>query len=197
MKRKSTALYGGTFNPPHLGHFEALSAISQLYYQVIVMPSGTPPHKPLPDGSANPEQRLEMARLMAEGLENVEISDFEIRKDGASYTVDTLEWLTRRHPRITLVVGADMLFTLPQWKDFGRIARLADFAAVCRSKEQRTAVEAAAQTLGAEVIEHEPVDISSTRLRELLARSQGREWLRESVWEFIKENGLYGFGAAD
>ena len=89
-------IYGGTFNPPHLGHVTAARAVFELLKldRLLVIPAGLPPHKDLPDHSPTAAQRLEMTRLAAEqmGLDGkVEVLDMELSRAGKSYTSDTLE----------------------------------------------------------------------------------------------------------
>ena len=88
-------VYGGAFNPPHLGHITAAKAVFGLLQldKLLVIPTGNPPHKTLPAGSPGPERRLEMTRLAMEqaGLgEKAEVLDLELRREGNSYTADTL-----------------------------------------------------------------------------------------------------------
>ena len=94
-------IYGGTFDPPHLGHMEAArSAMEQLGLdRLLIIPDREPPHKSMAEESASPEQRLEMARLMADGLgPRAEASDLELRREGKSYTADTVEILHELYP---------------------------------------------------------------------------------------------------
>ena len=87
-------IYGGTFDPPHLGHMEAArTALEQMNLdRLIIIPDCEPPHKDLAEEAATPQQRLEMAALMADGLgPRAEVSDLEIRREGKSYTADTVE----------------------------------------------------------------------------------------------------------
>ena len=89
-------IYGGTFDPPHLGHMEAArTALEQMNLdRLIIIPDCEPPHKDLAEEAATPQQRLEMAALMADGLgPRAEVSDLEIRREGKSYTADTVEAL--------------------------------------------------------------------------------------------------------
>ena len=89
-------IYGGTFDPPHLGHMEAArTAMEQLGLdRLLIIPDREPPHKELEGNAASPEQRLEMARLMADGLgPRAEASDLELKREGKSYTADTVEAL--------------------------------------------------------------------------------------------------------
>ena len=75
-----TCIYGGTFNPPHLGHLAAAkAAVEELELdQLLLMPNQTPPHKVMPANSASPQQRLEMCRLAAEAVPKCKASDFEL-----------------------------------------------------------------------------------------------------------------------
>ena len=94
-------IYGGTFNPPHLGHVTAARAVFELLKldKLLLVPAGLPPHKDLPAGSPTPGQRLEMTRLAAEATElgdRVEVLDLELRREGRSYTSDTRAQLKER-----------------------------------------------------------------------------------------------------
>ena len=94
-------IYGGTFDPPHLGHMEAArTALEQMNLdRLIIIPDCEPPHKDLAEEAATPQQRLEMAALMADGLgPRAEVSDLEIRREGKSYTADTVEALHETFP---------------------------------------------------------------------------------------------------
>ena len=94
-------VYGGTFNPPHLGHITAARAVVELLRldKLLLIPAGLPPHKTMPEGSATAAQRLEMTRLAGEqlGLGNrVQVLDMELRRAGKSYTSDTLAELKKQ-----------------------------------------------------------------------------------------------------
>ena len=106
-------VYGGTFDPPHWGHITAArAAMEQLGLdKLVLIPDRMPPHKALPEGSASPEQRLEMAALATAELgKRAEVSDRELRRSGPSYTSDTLAALRREYPEDTLwlLMGSDM-----------------------------------------------------------------------------------------
>ena len=134
-------VYGGAFNPPHLGHITAARAVSGLLKldKLLVIPTGHPPHKTLPPGSPGPEQRLELTRLAMEqtGLgEGIEVLDLELRREGSSYTADTLAHLRERYPEdeLWLLMGADMFLTLQTWHEPERILSLAGVAAFGRTE---------------------------------------------------------------
>ena len=204
-------VYGGAFNPPHLGHITAARAVFELLKldKLLMIPTGRPPHKQLPPGTPAPEQRLEMVRLAAEqtGLgDRAEVSDIELRREGASYTADTLERLKERYPEdeLWLLMGADMFLTIHTWHDPGRILSLAGVAAFGRTEEDteelfsvqrsalyRTFPQARIFTLTIPGV----VDVSSTELRERLARGEGGGLLAPAVYGYILRKGLYGTAA--
>ena len=110
-------LYGGTFDPPHNGHINNLRAALALVRpdRAIVMPAGTPPHK---QASTTPAAlRLQMCACFTALSPVVEVSDWEIRRGGRSYTVHTLEWLRSCDPaaELYLCVGSDMLLSFDGW----------------------------------------------------------------------------------
>ena len=108
-----TAIYGGSFNPPHLGHVSAVNTVvSELKPdRMLIIPDCIAPHKAMAENTPLPEYRLEMCRLAFGDIPGIEISDLEIRRGGRSYTVDTLEELTVLYPDddLYLVIGSDML----------------------------------------------------------------------------------------
>ena len=199
-------IYGGAFNPPHLGHITAARAVFELLKldKLLVIPTGHPPHKTLPPGSPGPERRLEMTRLAMAGLGDwMEISDMELRREGNSYTADTLARVKERYPEdeLWLLMGADMFLTLQAWREPERILSLAGVAAFGRTEADteelfsvqrdflyRTYPQARIFTLTIPGV----VDISSTELRERLARGEGGGLLAPAVYGYILREGLYG-----
>lgn len=198
---RRVALFGGTFDPPHIGHVSAaktaLDALApdRLYW----MPARGAPHKTHPAAAA-PEQRLDMCRLAArETGARVTVSGYEMTPGVSAYTADTMSWLRETEPdaELWLVIGQDMLVTLEQWYQADRLLRLCRIAALCRANGQDASIIAAAEALRrnfqavVQPLPHQPVEISSTRLREELKHGQGRNWLPPPVWEYIRERGLY------
>lgn len=194
-------IYGGTFNPPHTGHRKAArEAIWALGLdKLLVIPTAEPPHKELPEESAGPEQRLELARLCFGGLEGAEVSPLEMERGGKSYTADTVAELRRLYPgaELWLIMGGDMFLSLEKWYKSGELLREAGIAVSARADE-RERILAEAEKLrrerGARVrfIDEPPIVISSTALRESLRRAEGREYLTEETYAYIVKNRLYG-----
>ena len=118
-------IYGGTFSPVHNGHVAAARAfMEQMWLDILyVIPTGVTPHKDM-KGDATAADRLEMCRLAFEGVEGVIVSDLEMRREGKSYTVDTLRELYDPDGRLFLLMGTDMLMTLDKWREPDEIFRL-------------------------------------------------------------------------
>ena len=140
-------VYGGTFNPPHLGHTAAARAVFELLKLdlLLLVPDGQPPHKDLPAGSPTAEQRLEMTRLAGEQLglgDKVRVLDLELRRPGRSYTAETLRQLRTQYPEdeLWLLMGTDMFLTLQAWRDPATILSLAGIAAFGRTEEDTEAL---------------------------------------------------------
>lgn len=115
-------IYGGTFSPVHNGHVAAACAfMEQMWLDILyVIPTGLTPHKDM-KGNATPAQRLEMCRLAFAHMDGVVVSDMEIKREGKSYTVDTLRELSRPDDRLFLLLGTDMMLTLDTWRQVDEI----------------------------------------------------------------------------
>ena len=137
-------LMGGTFNPPHYGHLHAASCAREDLQldRVLFIPTNLPPHKQLPAGSATAAQRCEMVRLLTQGLPWAELSDIEIERGGASYTIDTLRQLAAPDRHLFLIIGTDMLLSFDQvWRSAGEICRLCTLAAYARDADEQQQAE--------------------------------------------------------
>ena len=201
-------VYGGTFNPPHLGHVTAARAVFELLKLdlLLLVPDREPPHKALPAGSPTPEQRLEMTRLAGEQLglgDRVQVLDLELKRTGRSYTSDTLAQLKERYPEdeLWLLMGTDMFLTIQTWHEAEKILSLAGIATFGRTEADteelfsvqrdylyRTYPQARIFTLTIPGV----VDVSSTDLRTMLAKGEGVNLLPPAVYGYILREGLYG-----
>ena len=195
-------IYGGSFNPPHIGHLEAArSALRSLKLdRLLLIPAGQAPHKAAPEGTPTPEHRLEMLRIAARSLEKTEISDLEMRREGPSYTYETVEQLREMYPNaeLVLLMGTDMFLSFLTWRNPERIYQNATLGVFCRGlrkeKDAIYAKRAELEALGAkvELVDNPIIDISSTQMRRMLIFRFGRFLLPKGVWEYIRENKLYG-----
>ena len=197
-------IYGGTFNPPHLGHIRAAQmAVEALeLQQLLVIPDRIAPHKQLPEGSASPEQRLRMLELALEGECGITVSDLELRREGPSYTYETVEQLHAQYPddQLILLMGTDMFLSFHQWRYPERILKHAQLGVFYRGTPgerahiDRVKEEMERQGHKVHLLQNEVVDISSTQLRRMLVFECAAPFLPKGVEAFIRENGLYGTG---
>ena len=195
-------IYGGAFNPPHTGHIRAAEfAVQALNLEkLLLIPSCTSPHKPLPAGSAEPEQRLAMTKLWAG--EKMEVCDIELSRGGTSYTYETVEQLKTRYPQdeLVLFMGTDMFLSFHTWKEPERILRCVSLAVFYRGdKNEQAAISEKQQEYeraGHRVylVENPVTEISSTQMRRMLVFGCAEPFLDSKVSCYIQENGLYATG---
>ena len=192
-------IYGGTFNPPHLGHIDALScaAASLSADRCIVVPAGIPPHKALAEGSPTAEERLRLCEL---AFPDADVTPMELRREGKSYTVDTLREISRGNPGAELyfLVGTDMLLYMEQWYEFRSLFSLCTLTALPRADGDLAEIERYAaylrKTYGAriEIIPKTPLPMDSTALRAALPQRGGTDRLCDAVYSEIIRCRLYG-----
>ena len=193
-------IYGGAFNPPHTGHIRAAEFGVQALNldKLLLIPSCSSPHKPLPEGSPTPQQRLTMTKLWAE--EKMEVCDIELSRGGTSYTYETVEQLKLRYPddELILFMGTDMFLSFHTWKEPERILQCVSLAVFYRGDKGERADIAAKQqeyeNAGYRVylVENPVTEISSTQLRRMLVFRCAAPFMDERVLVHITENGLYG-----
>ncbi|MGD0980193.1 MAG: nicotinate-nucleotide adenylyltransferase [Solirubrobacteraceae bacterium] len=193
-------ILGGTFNPPHVAHLVCASeARWQLALdEVLLVPAGVPPHKPMTEDPGI-EHRLAMCRLAARGHEEwLRVSELEAQGGGPSYTVDTLRQIHASQPGddLTFIVGGDMAWSLPAWREPDAILELASVAVAERAGARREEVrERLAGLRGAETVSYIDVprmDISSAALRQRVRSGQPITYLvPDPVSNYIKERRLY------
>jgi nicotinate-nucleotide adenylyltransferase len=190
---------GSAFNPPHLGHLAlAQEALWQLgLAEVILMPTGTAPHKRIVDDPGR-EQRLAMTRLAAADDPRFSVSTLEVEREGPSYTYETLERLAedRGDSELVFVMGADAAVGLESWRQPQRVTELARLAVARRAGISDADVAAVLRSLGAAgratMLEMPQFGVSSSAVRERAAAGRPLRYLvPESVARFIEEKGIY------
>ena len=203
---KRIGILGGTFNPIHLAHIMlAETAYARLGLdKVLIMPSNNPPHKQN-DGLASDEDRAEMVRLAVEGHEHLEFSDFELKREGITYTSDTLRLLCEEDPdaRYYFIIGADSLFKFDHWHAPEEILRRC--ALVCSgrgsvgSEAVRKRIEEIRDLYATDdfmpeiyYVDLPATEISSNLIRDLISYEMPAEaYLAPSVLKYILDRGLY------
>lgn len=183
------ALFGGTFDPIHLGHLEIATRAREAMAldEVRFLPCRTSPHK-IGITSAPPDDRLEMVRLATRGLAWATVDDFDLRSPPPSYSYLTAEEMARRYPgaRFFWIMGADQWRALPTWKNPERLAERVEF--IVFSRDGAPAPRAGWR------MHHLPGThpASATAIRrDLAAGGNAKDWLPPQVADFIREKGLY------
>jgi len=197
-------IYGGTFNPPHLGHMTAaLQAADALRLdRLLLIPDRIAPHKVLPQDSPAPEQRLRMVQLAANGHPKLEVSDMELLRSGPSYTYQTVLKLKEQHPnaQLVLLMGTDMFLSFHTWKNPEIILQNASLAVLYRGeKDEIHAIDRKKREMEAsgavvELVKNDVVTISSTDLRRMLVFRCADPFLPKPVAAYIQMNDLYSTG---
>ena len=199
MSKKRVAIFGGTFDPPHLGHFIIAEQIKNRFSlaEIIFMPAGKPPHKK--DKDILPDQdRFKMLKLAVAGNQDFSISDWEIKKDGYSYTAQTLSQFVPQldAEEVFFIIGADSLAEIFKWKEPEFLLSEAKFIAYNRPDYDFEEI------LGQQ--KYQPylknisiyrglnIEISSSFIREEIKKGNSIRYLTlEQIEKYIIENNLY------
>lgn len=187
-------VFGGTFDPPHIGHLLVANDAREALEldRLIFVPTGAQPFKVDTPPVASGQDRLEMVRLAVADDANYVVDEAEINRKGLSFTVDTLEHLSERNPaaRLFLLMGEDVLAGFEKWRSPARIRELATLVAVSRGGLAGSVADPA--TSAVLRVSTRRVDVSSTEIRE--RRRAGKSikgFVPESVERFIDVRGLY------
>lgn len=194
-------ILGGTFNPVHNGHIRLASSCKEEMKldRVILIPDNTPPHKSDRELALG-RHRFRMCQLASDGYDWLEVSDIELRREGKSYTFETLNSLKEIYPDddLFLIVGADMFLTLHQWKNPLDIFSCASIIAVPRDETDTETLlgfyEDKLLPMGAKatVLPHSVMTVSSTFIRENICEYEKiKELIAPAVYTYIQSNCLY------
>ena len=200
-REERIGIYGGTFSPPHNGHVHAARCfLEQIFLdRLLIIPTGIPPHKATPS-CVTAENRLAMCRAAFSFSKKIYVSDMEIKREGKSYTSDTLTALTAPQSRLFFLCGTDMLLTLDAWHEPETIFRLAEIVYMAREDDEqvlhalREKAELYRKQYGVTVHElsFAPYPMASSDVR--AAIREGREWesyVPPAVAQIIRKEGLY------
>ena len=194
-------IFGGTFDPPHLGHIKTFKAFYDKFKfdKTYVIPVSTPPHKQIKSTSTT-QDRLNMSRLAFETIaNNIEVSDIEIKRQGKSYTADTIKHFKDQGcDEIYFLCGTDMLLTLDSWYKPNYIFENATIVYARRESELDITEKISEKILiyqknfnaKIEFLDISILEISSTEIRNSFEKV-GAQYLSPEVYDYIKANGLY------
>jgi nicotinate-nucleotide adenylyltransferase len=192
-----TLYFGGSFNPIHHGHLICARAVAEAagYDRVVLIPTGQSPHKPATPELALASDRLEMCRLATLADPLFDVDDVEVRRGGASYTIDTVQELARRTGNLPhWLIGADMLLYLPKWHRAMELLEQANFVVMARpgwALDWQT-LPPEFRGLQKNVVQAPMIDIRATDLRQRVASGRSIEYFTPpAVCAYIRDRGLY------
>ena len=207
----SLIILGGTFDPVHHGHLRLASELQILLPQaeIRLMPSGQPPHRTPPQASA--KHRLKMLQLAVVNSKNMTVDDFEVTKNSPSYSIETLFHLRQTIPKraIIWVLGNDAYQELGRWQRVSELSNLCHLLVVNRAgnyAQENKSCHGFSQVESLEQLHTKPaglvfqlelplLEISSTRIRQLIKNGNGARWLLPDVVNnYITFNSLYKRG---
>lgn len=193
MKKKQIGVFGGTFDPIHFGHLLAAEQAREQAQldEIWFMPARIPPHKER-GGIASEQHRYNMVELAIADHSAFQATDIELKREGPSYTIDTMECLTRQHPELSFsfIIGGDMVEMLPKWRRYEDLIQLVHFIGLYRPGSRYDQHHMSAFVT---LVEMPAWDLSSTLIREKVAAGKSiRYLLPQTVETYIKEHGLYG-----
>lgn len=187
-------LFGGTFDPPHIGHLLIAQTVCEAdhFDKILFIPANKPPHKKV---NTSLEDRLAMLNIAVEGNPNFEISDVEIRRGGVSYTIDTVkmvkEEIDQENDEIFYLIGSDSLMDFHNWKDPRGILDECQVLVAIRPGFRPSDIPA--WILHRIQFANIPrFEISSTNIRHRWVENKTiRYMVTLPVWEYIHEHNLY------
>lgn len=200
ISKQKIAMYGGSFNPVHTGHIQlAEYFVSELELdKLLLIPDSKPPHKNDKE-MISENHRYNMCMLASENVKNIQVSDIEIKRQGKSYTVDTLRQLGNiyKNTQLYLIMGADMFITLHTWKEYREILKQAVVCAVPRDKDSVNTLIDYSKTLESKglrciISDKMMMNISSTEIRSCIKQGKSIAGMVDrKVEDYIYKNSLY------
>lgn len=198
---KRIAILGGTFNPIHNAHLKMAGFVyaTGKYDEILFLPTGNPPHKEEGAQIASKKHRMNMCSLAIKDTPYFSVSDMEMRRKGASFTVDTLIQLKEESPQneYTLIIGADSLLNIKTWHNSKKLLQIGRFLVINRLGYENQVESYMNYFIGKyktpiKLLDMPIVPISSSKIRQAIAEKKSiSEWVPASVEEYIKKNNLY------
>ena len=190
-------VFGGTFNPFHIGHYEILKALDSdpRVEKILLMPDRLPPHK-TSEFLIDDESRIQMCKIASEDFTKCELCLIEFEREGKSYTVDTVKLLKERYPDkdFAFAIGGDMFVSFKQWRKYEELIKMLSFFVFKRSATDMEEFGNVFKELtkeGMRIILKDDIipAVSSTELRNNFEKS--KHLLPENIYNYLKDRGVY------
>lgn|SRR3989338_908081 len=183
-------ILGGTFNPIHIGHLILAEEVREKLKldRIIFVPAYLPPHKDNSDIAKAPD-RLKMVKLAIKGNRFFSVSDLEIKRDGRSYTIDTIKQFKEIYleDELYFIIGSDLLKYLNEWKDLAQIIKMVKFIVATRPGYRLEEIPAYISTVAIRA-----VDVSGYEIRKAIKDNNSFRYLvSDPVFSYINKKGLY------
>lgn len=185
-------IYGGTFDPIHIGHLITAQSVREIRKldKIIFVPAYLSPHK-LDIKASAPVHRIKMLKLAIDGVDFFDVSEFELKRKNISYTIDTLRELKNQFDELELIIGYDNIFKFYTWKDPDEILKLAKLVVLKRKSSYAPPYEDKYYN-HAEFVQTRGIEVSATDIRERVKHNQPINYLvTNEVKEYIFNNNLY------
>ena len=191
-------VFGGTFNPFHIGHYEILKALQsdESVEKILLMPDRLPPHK-TSEFLIDDETRIEMCRLASKDFPKCQLCLIEFEREGKSYTVETVKLLKERYPHkdFAFAIGGDMFVSFKLWRKYEELIKMLSFFVFNRSATDLEEFHNVFEELteeGMKIILKDDIipAVSSTELRQEFENN--KDLIPEKIYKFLKERGVYG-----
>ncbi len=192
---KKIALFGGTFNPPHIGHYLIAKEIIKQYgiSKVFFIPAYIPPHKDAKD-LIDAKHREKMVKLLINKEKDLEFSDFELKRKKISYTIDTVEYFLKKYPddKIFFIVGSDAFYFIDKWKESEKLLKLVQFIVYLRRGYPKEKIVKKFPDIKILWAGHGLINIASTNIRKKIKNGVNcKDELGEKILKYIEKNELY------
>lgn len=197
LRGKKVGFFGGTFDPIHLGHLNLAVCVLESFQldEILFCPANFSPEKVSSLPTASKDERREMVEIAIAGIEGFSLLDFELKREGPSFTIDTIRELKRLYPddQFFLILGEDVLAGLPKWKGIDKVLQMAPPIVGARPYDGISKLPSPLrETVEKGRFSMPIMEISSTEVRERLVQKKICDHLIPSkVLDYIKARGLY------
>ncbi len=191
LRNKKIAIYGGSFNPIHIGHLLGAVSVKENFDfdYIIFIPANKPAHKELDSLTPSPTQRLRMTEMAVKGIDYFCASDVELKRGGVSYTIDTVDYFLNEHkvlPKPGVIIGTDLIPGLDSWKEIGRLSEISRLICITRDNQKTV------NKYGIEFLNTPIIEMSSSFIRNRLNKGLNIDFMvTNNVKNYINKHKLY------